>query len=78
MVNEYRALLVIVQPRDKMGDKHKVFDMSFNDLYKVWFHDTLRPAYLDAISTEPTVHPGEKQCRWCDIAYKCVALADMS
>ena len=65
---------VIVQPRLDHIDEFKI---SVGDLRR-WANITVMPQALEALSDNPTFHPGEKQCRFCLAKPTCRALATAS
>lgn len=80
-LNEYDFLfdvhtfrLAIVQPR---LDHVSEWEISRDDLL-AWADDLLKPAAELALSDEPPMHPGEKQCRFCRAKGACRALAEFN
>lgn len=66
--------LVIVQPRDRSGEKFKSVEISPEELI-TWADTVLVPAINECRSESPSFHPGEKQCRWCPCNSRCPHLA---
>ena len=63
--------IVIVQPRLDHIDEFKI---SVKELLE-WAEKEVKPKALEAVSDNPSFHPGEKQCRFCLAKPTCRALA---
>jgi hypothetical protein len=68
----HEVYLTIVQPR---LDSITVETMSIDQLLD-WAEKVVKPTAILAWSGEGEYHPGEKQCRWCQVKAICRARAD--
>jgi hypothetical protein len=60
-----RIQCTIIQPRLYSGDHEKTVTYSSLELYE-WLKNDLVPALREAVSRNPTFHPSEKACMWCE------------
>ena len=68
--------LGICQPKD-IGNERKVHIISPAELH-IFADEQVKPAIEGVFSVDPEFHPGEDQCRWCDAAPRCIALAEFN
>jgi len=63
-----------IQPR---LDSYDAVQLTVKQLMQ-WVNERLVPGVSEAISEEPSFHPGQKQCRWCPAKMKCRARYDLA
>lgn len=72
-----KIITVVIQPRDKYGDKIKMAEHKPEDL-DVWMREEVIPAIDDSRSENPTFQASEEGCRWCGFKGKCKAQAEFA
>lgn len=73
LVEFEQVKMAIHQPR---LDHYDEWIIDVNEL-EFWAEHTAAPAAQEALSDNPTIQPGEKQCRWCPYKPYCPEAADM-